>query len=635
MNDSKIRRSFTSPEIQESKYNDYSSLPSDSNAQPDVTSTNRFYMSVQRKDLSETKKAYVESTRPPQVSVENPSPKGLYLDPYAKVVDEYASNSDWRSRIQQAVAESDQRLKSEHKGPTPWPEAPAASNPKPLVFENLFDENESESDSEEAGDILWEIDDKAAFNSTSPDVDKVESDSEFPKPVVREEAYEAWLAERNSKIKSQHAKLLLNVEDKQKKKQRSENYDLWMVARSARLSEEESCLKVRTAEKLELQKRAAAHDAWCAARETRLVEEDACLKVRVAEKQEIQKRAAVHDAWCAAREARLVEEDACLKGRVAEKQESQKRAAAHDAWCAARETRLVEEDACLKGRVAEKQERQKRAAAHDVWCAAREARLVEEDACLKVHVAEKQERQKRAATHDAWCAAREARLVEEDACLKGRVAEKQERQKRAAAHDAWCAARAVRLAEEEACLKAHVTEKRKLQEHADAYDEWLSEREERIVSEEAALFAAISAKKISESADEESMEFDYKEVEAEFEAVDDPTVSEIFDSCESGDSFSNGVEIAADGGNRDIVEIDIIDANLNVGDSFEIDQADAEHTDAADVSEMDDPDEFFRVSEGDDYDHDLRVLLNEKKSLEKLRSNIKDSETDLDDEFIV
>ena len=495
MNDSKIRRSFTSPEIQESKYNDYSSLPSDSNAQPDVTSTNRFYMSVQRKDLSETKKAYVESTRPPQVSVENPSPKGLYLDPYAKVVDEYASNSDWRSRIQQAVAESDQRLKSEHKGPTPWPEAPAASNPKPLVFENLFDENESESDSEEAGDILWEIDDKAAFNSTSPDVDKVESDSEFPKPVVREEAYEAWLAERNSKIKSQHAKLLLNVEDKQKKKQRSENYDLWMVARSARLSEEESCLKVRTAEKLELQKRAAAHDAWCAARETR---------------------------------------------------------------------------------------------------------LVEEDACLKVHVAEKQERQKRAATHDTWCAAR-----------------------------------AVRLAEEEACLKAHVTEKRKLQEHADAYDEWLSEREERIVSEEAALFAAISAKKISESADEESMEFDYKEVEAEFEAVDDPTVSEIFDSCESGDSFSNGVEIAADGGNRDIVEIDIIDANLNVGDSFEIDQADAEHTDAADVSEMDDPDEFFRVSEGDDYDHDLRVLLNEKKSLEKLRSNIKDSETDLDDEFIV
>jgi len=407
MNDSKIRRNFKSSDTEEPKYNDYSSLPPEQVKPPEAA--NRFFMSGSRKELSETKREYVEASRP-QYSFEKSSPKGLYADPKAGVVDEYASNSDWRARIQKAVAESEKRINPEKAERKPWPDAPTDFRQKEPLFDNLFEADDSESEeSVDSENLIWEIDEKVTCESVSslrsdslniekeketfvPETKKekvIEAAEVELKNVVREEAYIAWLAERNEKNELQHSELIQNITIAKKKQQRAETYDKWMAERETRIIEDEACLKIKIEKKAEQQKRAAAYEDWISQREARLEEEDACMKIRIEKNAEKQKRAAAYDNWISQREARLEEEDACMKIRIEKNAEKQKRAAAYDNWISQREARLEEEDVCMAIRIAEKQKKQARSAEYDKWFLARERRISEEESALCSRILEK------------------------------------------------------------------------------------------------------------------------------------------------------------------------------------------------------------------------------------------------------
>ena len=407
MNDSKIRRNFKSSDTEEPKYNDYSSLPPEQVKPPEAA--NRFFMSGSRKELSETKREYVEASRP-QYSFEKSSPKGLYADPKAGVVDEYASNSDWRARIQKAVAESEKRINPEKTERKPWPDAPTDFRQKEPLFDNLFETDDSESEeSVDSENLIWEIDEKVTRESvSSPRSDSLNIEKEKEtfvpetkkekvieaaevelKNVVREEAYIAWLAERNEKNELQHSELIQNITIAKKKQQRAETYDKWMAERETRIIEDEACLKIKIEKKAEQQKRAAAYEDWISQREARLEEEDACMKIRIEKNAEKQKRAAAYEDWISQREARLEEEDACMKIRIEKNAEKQTRAAAYDNWISQREARLEEEDVCMTIRIAEKQKKQARSAEYDKWFLARERRISEEEAALCSRILEK------------------------------------------------------------------------------------------------------------------------------------------------------------------------------------------------------------------------------------------------------
>ena len=337
MNDSKIRRNFKSSDTEEPKYNDYSSLPPEQVKPPEAA--NRFFMSGSRKELSETKREYVEASRP-QYSFEKSSPKGLYADPKAGVVDEYASNSDWRARIQKAVAESEKRINPEKAERKPWPDAPTDFRQKEPLFDNLFEADDSESEeSVDSENLIWEIDEKVTCESVSslrsdslniekeketfvPETKKekvIEAAEVELKNVVREEAYIAWLAERNEKNELQHSELIQNITIAKKKQQRAETYDKWMAERETRIIEDEACLKIKIEKKAEQQKRAAAYEDWISQREARLEEEDVCMAIRIAEKQKKQARSAEYDKWFLARERRISEEESALCSRILEK----------------------------------------------------------------------------------------------------------------------------------------------------------------------------------------------------------------------------------------------------------------------------------------------------------------------------
>ena len=579
MNDSKIRRNFKSSDTEEPKYNDYSSLPPEQVKPPEAA--NRFFMSGSRKELSETKREYVEASRP-QYSFEKSSPKGLYADPKAGVVDEYASNSDWRARIQKAVAESEKRINPEKAERKPWPDAPTDFRQKEPLFDNLFETDDSESEeSVDSENLIWEIDEKVTRESvSSPRSDSlnIEKETFVPetkkettieaaevelKNAIREEAYIAWLAERNEKNELQHSELIQNITIAKKKQQRAETYDKWMAERETRIIEDETCLKRKIEKKAEQQKRAAAYENWISQREAHLEEEDACMKIRIAKNAEKQKRAAAYDNWISQREARLEEEDACMKIRIEKNVEKQKRAAAYDNWISQREARLEEEDACMKIRIEKNAEKQKRAAAYENWISQREARLEEEDVCMTIRIAEKQKKQARSAEYDKWFLARERRISEEESALCNRILEKSQ-----------------------------------------------------LVFDEDELLAAEEF---------DASECEFENAEAEFEAVCDSEVSDIFEQEECDTVSASEIEIYTSEAGIEIaesdikiaeMEIEVIDVDLEVGGSSE---------------------DLIEVQVDEEFDNDLQILMSEKKNLEQLRSSKteKNSESNLDDEFVV
>ncbi|MDL2260713.1 hypothetical protein LJC08_00485 [Methanimicrococcus sp. OttesenSCG-928-J09] len=389
MKDSKIRRTFQSSDSEDSPYKDYSALPTDSNKKSDSESTDRIFMSVQRKDLSATRSAFSEPQTKPNDPFYNAQPKGMYFESGSKVVDDYASRTDWRDRIRQAVAESESRVKPVSKEPTPWSEAPS---PNTIYRERVFEETKSAAETDD--DILWEIDEKygkksvpapAPIPTSTVSSAKKEERPAFEssgKKVVRAEAYTAWLAERNAKIIGEEEQLIQTAAAKQRKLKRSEAYDFWISERDFRIAEEDARLKADVAAKQKKQKQAEAHSIWLAERESRIAAEDAQLKVAVAANLKKQKQAEAHSIWLAERESRIAAEDAQLKVAVAANLKKQKQAEAHSIWLAERESRIAAEDAQLKADVAVKQRKQKQAEAYDTWKNARDERIAAEESEL-------------------------------------------------------------------------------------------------------------------------------------------------------------------------------------------------------------------------------------------------------------
>ncbi|MBZ3936055.1 hypothetical protein [Methanimicrococcus blatticola] len=539
MKNSKIRRTSESPTDGDFIYIDYSSLPTDSQNEPEESE--RFFISVQRKELTPAKKAYVESTRTkPDAPFADAHPKGLYSESGAGVVDDYAAQTDWRDRIQKAVAESATRIKPPSRETTPWPEAPQDRQIKIAYQERIFEEitpTEPEVDDEIDEIVLWEIDEK--ITSREPFIP--EEYAGGGKPNVRADAYEQWLSERN-----------------------------------ARLAAEDAQLKANVAANLKKQKRAEAHDQWLTEREARIAAEDMELKEAVAANLKKQKYAGAYDEWLAEREARIAKEDAQLKMDVAANLKKQRQAEAYDQWIAEREARIAAEDAQLKAAVAANLKKQKYAEAHDQWVAEREARIAAEDAQLKAAVATNLKKQKYAEAHDLWVAEREARLAAEEHELLEKIREKE-------------------------------------------VEAFVYSADLKPTDETAPVF-----------------ENDLKEIEDEFEAVFDETIDQMFETV-SEDTVSGievydetEIEIIAESPNEaaeDVADENIAIEEENIAAADENITADDETVatgeDAAAEEEADEPDE--------EYDADLQALLNEKKSLERLRVKSQN----LDDEFVV
>ena len=407
MKDSKIRR--TSSDSKENEYKDYSMLPLDRNNDR-KTEGDRIFMSVQRDELPAVKKAYVEASKPVyDEPVEKRQPKGMYFDSKSKVVDNYASNSDWRERIRKAVAESEKTVNPPAADRKPWPEAAFERN-KPAVDDK----------------ILWEIDDiKKNDKPIARDKDYSPVKSEKAKPV-RAEAYAVWLAERNARIEKENENLIRSVSKKQKKQKLADVYEKWMAERKEKVGREEAELKKRIAEKQKRQKLAEVHEKWAAEREEKVGREEAELKKRIAEKQKRQKLAEVHEKWAAEREEKVGREEAELKKRIAEKQKRQKLAEVHEKWAAEREEKVGREEAELRKRIAEKQRTQRFAGMHNKWITEREKRIEEEAEDLEKRIfvkrneaakAEIEEREKEAEK----TAAETVRVIEEKPDAEAKV----------------------------------------------------------------------------------------------------------------------------------------------------------------------------------------------------------------------
>ena len=296
MKDSKIRR--TSSDSKENEYKDYSMLPLDRNNDR-KTEGDRIFMSVQRDELPAVKKAYVEASKPVyDEPVEKRQPKGMYFDSKSKVVDNYASNSDWRERIRKAVAESEKTVNppADRK---PWPEAAFERN-KPAVDDK----------------ILWEIDDiKKNDKPIARDKDYSPVKSEKAKPV-RAETYAVWIAERNARIEKENEDLIRSVSKNQKKQKLADVYEKWMAERKEKVGREEAELKKRIAEKQKKQMLAEVHEKWAAEREQKIKSEEHELRKRIAEKQRTQRFAGMHNKWITEREKRIEEEAEDLEKRI-------------------------------------------------------------------------------------------------------------------------------------------------------------------------------------------------------------------------------------------------------------------------------------------------------------------------------
>ncbi|MDR0766858.1 MAG: hypothetical protein LBE57_00190, partial [Methanosarcinales archaeon] len=386
MKDSKIRRTFESSSDGDSKYQDYSSLPT--NPQRGNEEAERFIFSVQRKDLSSAKREYVESAQTkPGAPFAGAQPKGMYSVSGSAVVDDYAKRTDWRERIQQAISESEARTRTPQKEQTPWPKAP---HPKETVYrERVFEETEILKVKKD--DILWEIDERITVTKKSKSISKeqkpepkkevqscltIESES---KKAARAEAYTAWLTERSSKIKEEEEQLIQTAAAKQKKLKRAEAHDKWFAEREVRIAAEDTKLKTDVAANLKKQKYAEAHDKWLTEREARIAAEDAKLKTDVAANLKKQKYAEAHDKWLAEREVRIAAEDTKLKTDVAANLKKQRYAEAHDKWLAEREERVAAEDAQLKANAAANLKKRKNAEAYDLWYSEREKRVEVEE----------------------------------------------------------------------------------------------------------------------------------------------------------------------------------------------------------------------------------------------------------------
>ncbi|MDR2943615.1 MAG: hypothetical protein LBU81_00745, partial [Methanosarcinales archaeon] len=314
MKDSKIRRTSPSSVEGDSKYKDYSSLPTDSQKEP--ADSERFFVSVQRKELTPVKKAYVESTRTkPDAPFAGAQPKGMYFTAGTAVVDDYASRTDWRDRIQKAIEESESRTKTPVKEPTPWPEAPAG---KTGYHEKIYEEK-TPSKKEADDDILWEIDEKITSGKSVPKEVKSES-----KTLVRAEAYTAWLAARSIRLDIEEAKLKENAAVKAKKQKQAAEYEKWTAEREERIAAEEAKLKETVATKSKKQKQAAEYEKWVAEREERIAAEETKLKETVAARLKKQKQAAEYEKWTAEREERIAAEETKLKETAAAKAKKQK-----------------------------------------------------------------------------------------------------------------------------------------------------------------------------------------------------------------------------------------------------------------------------------------------------------------------
>lgn len=378
---SKIRRTSESSADEDLIYIDYSSLPTDS--QNKSEESERFFMSVQRKELTPAKKAYVESTQTkPDAPFADAQPKGLYSEPGVGVVDDYAARTDWRDRIQKAVSESESRFKPHAKEPTPWPEAPY-DRQKIVYPERIFEEIKPETTFKDEI-TLWEIDEK--ITSKEPFFPETESEG---KKGIRAEAYTTWLAERNVRLAAEDAQLKINVAANLKKQKRAEAHEQWLAEREERIAAGDAQLKKDIAANLKKQKYSEAHDKWLAEREVRLAAEDAQLKSDVAAHLKKQKLSEAYNKWFAEREARLAAEDAQLKATVAANLKKQKHIEAHEQWLAEREARIAVEDAQLKAYVAAVQKKQKRSEAYDLWCAERQKRIEAEEHDLLEKVREK------------------------------------------------------------------------------------------------------------------------------------------------------------------------------------------------------------------------------------------------------
>ena len=409
MTDSKIRRT-SSADRSASDFHSPSSPPADS--ERNGPSESRFFMSFRRKDIAETKNAYAESSKtkfdPP---FESKQPKGMYFEAGTRVVDDYASNTDWRSRIQKAVAESDQRLRPS-KEPAPWPEAPAV---RPSVNE----------------DILWEIDEKISdtvpsravrpagksIETTVEETPRVPTAADISRKRGRTGAYEQWLAERNDKILREAERLEQAVTAKRLLQKRAEAYEKWLAERNARLSKEESCLKERVAARERARRLSEAYEIWLAEREERLEKADEALLQKVAAKRKLMERAGAYEIWMSEREVRLRAEEEALRRRAAAKQKAQKRAEAYDLWAAERESRLRTEEADLLKKTEAKARRRQFAEAHEAWLSEREERLRREDAQLRKDVAARQKARQNAEACEIRIAARQEKIAADEAAL--------------------------------------------------------------------------------------------------------------------------------------------------------------------------------------------------------------------------
>lgn len=376
MTDSKIRRT-SSADRSASDFPSPSSSPLDSEqGGPEGA---RFVMSFRRKDIAETKNAYAESSK---TKFDSPfaskQPKGMYFEAGTRVVDEYASNTDWRSRIQKAVAESDRRLRPA-KEPAPWPEAPAVRSP--------VDE-----------DILWEIDENITGTVSAP-----------PRTVRPAGKSVGSAVDETSCIPP--------AADLSHRKERAVAYEKWLADREVRLFKEESCLKERVASREKARRLSETYEIWLTEREERLKKADEALLQKVIAKRKLAERAGAYEVWMSEREARLRAEEEALRRRIAAKLKAQKYAESYESWAAERESRLRSEEADLLKKTEAKARRRQFAEAHETWLSEREERLRREDAELRTDVAARQKARKNAEAYERWMAVRQEKIAADEAAL--------------------------------------------------------------------------------------------------------------------------------------------------------------------------------------------------------------------------
>ena len=387
MKDSKIRRTLESSNG-DSKYQNSSSQSTKS--QQSDGAAERFILSVQQKELSAAKRQYVESTQTkPGAPFAGAQPKGMYFERGTGVVDDYAKQTNWRERIQKALAESEGRAKEPPKEHAPWPD-----QNKPFHQERVFEKPKPAKAKQD--DFLWEIDEKITAKpkpiskeqepALKTEIQQAPTFESEEKKAARAKAHTQWLAERNAKIKDEEEELVQTVAAKQKKMQRAEAHEKWLAEREARIAAEDEKLKKDVAANQKKQKYAEAHEKWLAEREARIAAEDEQLKKDVAANLKKKKYAEAHRKWIAEREARIAAEDEKLKKDVAAKLKKKKYAEAHEKWLAEREAKIAAEEEQLKKDAAAELKKKKYAEEHRKWLAEREAKIIADDEKLKNNV---------------------------------------------------------------------------------------------------------------------------------------------------------------------------------------------------------------------------------------------------------